>query len=149
MLEKLCTYQTFSKKKNFQIDCGNLLRLCMWISLSNFKKIQFFWKNRWNELSLSRFFQHGKLHQKIEFFVFCRWTSKFEWELCRSHPRWSPKLHWHRVFSFFTVGGQKCVTVTPFLEENRQILVEKSSRSRRKIKKKTSELHRHHFLNHY
>ena len=29
------------------------------------------------------------------------------------------------MFSFFTVGGQKCVTVTPFLEENRQILVEK------------------------
>ena len=136
MLEITCTYPTFSIFKLF----SNRLRESAAAAHVNFpfkfQKNWFFWKNRWNRLSLSRFSEHGQLHQKIEFFVFCRWTSKFEWELCRSHLRWSPNLHWHRRFNFFTVGGQSDVTQSSFLMKNRQFFIKKALVLIEKWKKK-------------
>ena len=156
MLQLFQFYSSF-----FQTDCGNLLRLRCDVNFPfKFQKNMywFFWKNRWNRLSLTRLFsEHGQLHQKIEFFVSCRWTSKFE---CM-HGKFvvviwddlDPNLLWlRRRFSFFTVGGQSaCMRVRKshcrWKIDN--FSSKKLSRSHRKMKKKTSELHRHHFLNHF
>ena len=70
MLEISCTAPTFSIFKLF----SNRLRESAAAAHVNFpykfQKNWFFWKNRWNRLSLSRFSEHGQLRIKKSNFLF-------------------------------------------------------------------------------